>query len=55
MLKVLDLPLKLRQVLQVNKSLLEETGRADECSCLLLKEIVKAPLAGDQRAPYSVS
>ena len=43
------------QVLHVNKSLFEETGNADECSYLLLEEIVKAPLAGDQRAPYSVS
>ena len=43
------------QVLHVNKSLFEETGNADECSCLLLEEIVKAPLAGDQRALYSVS
>ena len=50
-LKVFDLPPKLWQALHVSKSLLEETGRADECLCLLLEQIVKAPLARDERAP----
>lgn len=48
MLKGLDLLLKRRQVRYVSESLLEETGRADECCRLLLEELVKASLAWDE-------
>jgi hypothetical protein len=54
-LKGLDLLLKRRQVRYVSESLLEETGRADECCRLLLEELVKASLAWDERPFYGVS
>ena len=55
MFKGFDLLLKLWQVRYVSESLLEETGRADECCRLLPEELVKAPLAWDERPFYGVS
>jgi hypothetical protein len=48
-LEVFDLPLARRKVRRVGEGLLEEACGVDEGYSLLLKEVVEAPLAGDER------
>ena len=54
-LQVLNLPLERWNFRSVGESLLEKSSGVNECCSLLLKEVVEAPLAGDERAFYSVS